>query len=67
LGRSGGEKATLTDDYFKEGEIDSLNRASFKALMRRELKRSLSVLVDGRVSVDRRVGIRHEALIIPAV
>jgi hypothetical protein len=40
---SGGGKATLTltDNYFKEGEIDSLDRSRFKALIRRELKRSL--------------------------
>ncbi len=37
----GGWKASLTDDYFKEGEIDLLDRSNFKALMRRELKRSL--------------------------
>jgi hypothetical protein len=38
---SGGGKATLTltDNYFKEGEIDSLDRSRFKALIRRELKR----------------------------
>jgi hypothetical protein len=35
----GAGKATLTDDYFKDGEIDSLDRLRFKALIRRELKR----------------------------
>jgi hypothetical protein len=40
-----GANASLTDDYFKDGETDSLDRSRFKALMRRELKRFLRVYV----------------------